>query len=185
MITAAHVGVGIKGLEGQQAARASDYSFGEFKLLKRLLLYYGRECYRKNSALICYNFYKNILIVMPFFWFGFLGGFSGQMIYDAWIFQFFNIFFASLPIILYALFDEEFPNTKYLDVTHSPPNFLERSPHHYEPGMKSQLFNGKVFWSWILNGTVHSVIILFFSYFIIILKKKQFIFNIFIKDLYI
>lgn len=28
MITAAHVGVGISGLEGQQAARAADYSFG-------------------------------------------------------------------------------------------------------------------------------------------------------------
>lgn len=28
MITAAHIGVGISGLEGQQAARASDYSIG-------------------------------------------------------------------------------------------------------------------------------------------------------------
>ena len=28
MITAAHLGVGISGLEGQQAARASDYSIG-------------------------------------------------------------------------------------------------------------------------------------------------------------
>jgi phospholipid-transporting ATPase len=28
MITAAHVGVGISGLEGQQAASAADYSFG-------------------------------------------------------------------------------------------------------------------------------------------------------------
>jgi len=28
MITAAHIGVGISGLEGQQAARASDYAIG-------------------------------------------------------------------------------------------------------------------------------------------------------------
>ena len=28
MITAAHIGIGISGLEGQQAARASDYSIG-------------------------------------------------------------------------------------------------------------------------------------------------------------
>ena len=28
MITAAHVGIGISGLEGQQAARAADYSIG-------------------------------------------------------------------------------------------------------------------------------------------------------------
>lgn len=30
MITAAHIGVGIKGLEGAQASRASDYAIGEF-----------------------------------------------------------------------------------------------------------------------------------------------------------
>ena len=68
MITTAHVGIGIIGVEGQQAARASDYAIGEFKLLARLLLYYGRESYRKNTTLICYNFYKNILIVVPQFW---------------------------------------------------------------------------------------------------------------------
>jgi len=68
MITTAHVGIGIIGLEGQQAARASDYAIGEFKLLTRLLLFYGRESYRKNTTLICYNFYKNILIVVPQFW---------------------------------------------------------------------------------------------------------------------
>ena len=163
MITAAHVGIGIKGKEGQQAARASDYSIGEFKLLKRLLLYYGRESYRKNSNLICFNFYKNIVVVMPFFWFGFLNGFAGQLLYDAWIFQFFNILFASLPIMLYSLFDEEFPNTTHLELVKAPPNFLETSPMHYEVGMKSQLFNTKVFWLWMLNGAVHSVIIAFFG----------------------
>lgn len=68
MITTAHVGIGIMGVEGQQAVRASDYAIGEFKLLQRLLLFYGRECYRKNSVLIGYNFYKNILLVIPQFW---------------------------------------------------------------------------------------------------------------------
>jgi len=65
MITAAHVGIGIKGLEGQQASRASDYAIGEFKLLRRLLLFHGREAYRRNSRLVCYNFYKNIVLVTP------------------------------------------------------------------------------------------------------------------------
>jgi phospholipid-transporting ATPase len=65
MITAAHVGVGIKGLEGAQAARASDYAIGEFKIIRRLLFYHGRECYRRNTQLILYNFYKNVLIAMP------------------------------------------------------------------------------------------------------------------------
>jgi len=68
MILAAHVGVGIKGLEGNQAARASDYSLGEFKHLRKLLLFHGRESYRKNCMLVLYNFYKNVILIFPQFW---------------------------------------------------------------------------------------------------------------------
>lgn len=164
MITAAHVGIGIKGLEGQQAARASDYSIGEFKFLKRLLFYVGRECYRKNSTLICYNFYKNMLMVLPFVWFGVFNGYSGQLLYDPWVFQFFNLFYASLPIILYALFDEEFPNTKYVEVTNAPPNILEISPICYQIGFKSELFNTKNFWFWIWEGIWQSVLLTYLGF---------------------
>lgn len=77
MITAAHVGVGISGLEGQQAARSSDYAIGEFKYLRNLLFVHGRESYRRNSYLVIYMFYKNILFVMPQFFYGFWSAFSG------------------------------------------------------------------------------------------------------------
>ena len=82
MIVAAHVGVGIRGVEGQQAARASDFAIGEFKLLRRLLYYHGRESYRRNCGLILYNFYKNLVLVFPQLWFGFYSGFSGTSIYE-------------------------------------------------------------------------------------------------------
>jgi phospholipid-transporting ATPase len=65
MITSAHVGVGISGLEGQQAARSADYAIGQFQYLKNLLFVHGRESYRKNSYLVVYIFYKNILFVSP------------------------------------------------------------------------------------------------------------------------
>jgi len=84
MIIAAHVGVGIAGLEGKQAARAADYSIAQFSFLQRLLFVHGREAYRKNSFLICYNFYKNCLLVFPLFFYGTLSVFSGQIIYNNW-----------------------------------------------------------------------------------------------------
>jgi phospholipid-transporting ATPase len=59
MITSAHVGVGIIGLEGKQAARASDYAIGQFKFLKKILFYHGHESLRRNSFIIYYNFYKS------------------------------------------------------------------------------------------------------------------------------
>ena len=36
MIIAAHVGIGIKGVEGTQAAKTADYAIAQFKFLKPL-----------------------------------------------------------------------------------------------------------------------------------------------------
>ncbi len=41
LLQAAHVGVGISGREGQQAARAADYAIGRFAFLRPLLLVHG------------------------------------------------------------------------------------------------------------------------------------------------
>lgn len=64
MITEADVGCGIQGHEGKQAARASDFAFGQFKMLKPLLMMHGRENYRRNSDLVCWTFYKNMLYIV-------------------------------------------------------------------------------------------------------------------------
>ena len=108
MITAAHVGIGISGLEGQQAARSSDYAIGEFKYLRSLLFVHGRECYRRNSYLVIYMFYKNILFVMPQFWYGFWSAFSGQTLYESWIYQGYNLAFTAFPIMWYCVFDLQY-----------------------------------------------------------------------------
>jgi magnesium-transporting ATPase (P-type) len=41
MINEAHIGVGIQGLEGREAAKASDVSLGKFMFLRRLILFNG------------------------------------------------------------------------------------------------------------------------------------------------
>ena len=108
MITAAHVGVGIRGVEGQQAARASDYAIGQFKILRRLTLFHGRECYRRNARLVTFNFYKNMLLVLPQFWWAYHNGFSAITLYDPLMYQSYNLFYTALPIVLFAIFDQEF-----------------------------------------------------------------------------
>ena len=134
MINAAHVGIGIKGVEGHQAARASDYNFGEFQHLLPLMFHFGRESYRRNANLILYNFYKNILLVTPQFWFGFFNFFSGQSPFEPITAQLFNVFFAFVPIFLYGIFDSSFDRE----------TFLSR-PQLYKTGLDDVYFNNAKF----------------------------------------
>lgn len=150
MINAAHVGVGIAGLEGTQAVRASDFSIAQFRYLQRLMFVHGHECYRRNSALICYNFYKNMLLVLPLFWYGALSAFSGMLLYNQWTYNFYNMFYCFFPIFVYALTDKERPFEE-----------LESSPKYYKPGLKQELFNTAVFWQAIVEATLGSVVICF------------------------
>jgi len=109
MIQAANVGIGIFGKEGQQAARASDFAIGQFRFLKRLLMVHGREAYRVNSILVLYMFYKNALYVSAgHFWPCLRSAFSGQTMYDAMIYQIYNMMMTSLPIMWYATYDYKY-----------------------------------------------------------------------------
>ena len=77
MIMEAHIGVGIKGKEGTQAVRSADFAISQFHCLLRLLLFHGRYGYMKVSQMICYYFYKNIVLVFTEFYFAMFNGFSG------------------------------------------------------------------------------------------------------------
>lgn len=148
MITCAHIGVGIVGKEGKQAARASDYSIGKFCFLRRLLLVHGRESYRKNTYIICYNFYKNSIYVIPQFWFGIYSLFSGQTLYDPWIYQFYNIIFTLLPIIWFGIYDQEEDSED-----------LSNNEICYFQGIIDKLFHTARFWKWVFQGALQGFII--------------------------
>lgn len=68
MIQAAHVGVGISGVEGLQAARSADFAISQFRFLKKLLLVHGSWAYQRLSKMIFYYFYKNVAMYLTQFW---------------------------------------------------------------------------------------------------------------------
>lgn len=148
MIQAAHVGVGISGMEGMQAARSADVSIGQFKFLKKLLLVHGAWSYRRLSNAILYSFYKNVTLYMTQFWFVFANGFSGQSIMESWTLTFYNVLFTVLPPFVLGVFDQ-FVSARLLD----------RYPQLYQLGQQRKFFNVKIFYSWILNGFFHSGVI--------------------------
>uniref|UniRef100_A0A8C3LF18 Phospholipid-transporting ATPase n=1 Tax=Chrysolophus pictus TaxID=9089 RepID=A0A8C3LF18_CHRPC len=101
MILEAHVGIGIKGKEGRQAARNSDYAVPKFKHLRKLLLAHGHLYYVRIAHLVQYFFYKNLCFILPQFLYQFFCGFSQQPLYDAAYLTMYNICFTSLPILAY------------------------------------------------------------------------------------
>ena len=156
MITAAHVGIGISGLEGQQAARASDYAIGQFRFLKNLLFCHGREAYRRNAYLVSYMFYKNVLEVTPIWTFGFLTCFSGTFIYNTFLYTDYNLMFTGVPIMWFACYDWEY----------SKETLLSR-PKLYRIGIEDVYFNRTVFWRWFFYAVWQSVLITILSFEII------------------
>ena len=42
--------------------------------------------------------------------YAFHNNFSGTTLYDPYLYQFFNLFYTSVPIMIYALFDSEYPD---------------------------------------------------------------------------
>jgi phospholipid-translocating P-type ATPase (flippase) len=150
MIQSAHVGVGISGEEGLQAANAADYSIAQFRFLKRLLIVHGRWSYRRISKLILYSFYKNIVLYLTQFWFVLYNGFSGTSIHDKWTVAFYNVFFTAVPIMVLAVYDRDVPD-----------HIVESFPELYKQGHKHVFFNKWNFIGWVANSIYHSAVCFF------------------------
>ncbi|EGR31328.1 pre-mRNA-splicing factor cwc-22, putative [Ichthyophthirius multifiliis] len=62
MIQTAHIGIGIVGKEGKQAALASDYSILKFKYLAKLVLFHGRLNYKRTAVMSQFVLHRGTII---------------------------------------------------------------------------------------------------------------------------
>ncbi|KAK4502195.1 hypothetical protein PRZ48_005620 [Zasmidium cellare] len=152
MIQAAHIGIGISGVEGLQAARSADVSIAQFRFLRKLLLVHGAWSYQRISKVILYFYYKNTALFITQFWYSFQNAFSGQVIYESWTLSFFNVIFTAMPPFVLGIFDQ-FVNARLLD----------RYPQLYQLSQKGIFFRTHNFWSWVGNGFFHSLVLYFVS----------------------
>ncbi|KAI3651156.1 hypothetical protein MP228_004637 [Amoeboaphelidium protococcarum] len=107
MIQSAHVGVGIVGMEGAQAVRASDFAIPQFQCLKRLITVHGRYNHYRLSQIIYFSLFKNLGFITVCFWFGIYSGWSGLQIYQETFLSLYNVIFTSLPPIAMATFEKD------------------------------------------------------------------------------
>ncbi|KAL7976421.1 hypothetical protein Chor_015485, partial [Crotalus horridus] len=151
MIQTAHVGVGISGNEGLQAANSSDYSIAQFKYLQNLLLVHGAWNYSRIAKCILYCFYKNIVLYIIEIWFAFVNGFSGQILFERWCIGLYNVMFTAMPPLTLGIFERSCHKENML-----------KYPELYKTSQNALDFNSKVFWIHCLNGLFHSVILFWF-----------------------
>ncbi|XP_039601826.1 probable phospholipid-transporting ATPase IH isoform X2 [Polypterus senegalus] len=155
MILEAHVGIGIMGKEGRQAARNSDYAIPKFKHLKKMLLVHGHYYYIRIAELVQYFFYKNVCFIFPQFLYQFFCGFSQQPLYDTAYLTLYNISFTSLPILLYSLIEQ-----------HIGMDNLKRDPYLYMDISKNCLLRWRTFIYWTFLGVFDALVFFFGAYFL-------------------
>ncbi|XP_007952438.1 phospholipid-transporting ATPase VB [Orycteropus afer afer] len=153
MIQAADIGIGISGQEGMQAVMSSDFAISRFKHLKKLLLVHGHWCYSRLARMVVYYFYKNVCYVNLLFWYQFFCGFSGSTMIDYWQMIFFNLFFTSLPPLLFGVLDKDISSETLLAL-----------PELYKSGQNSECYSLSTFWISMMDAFYQSLVCFFIPY---------------------
>lgn len=155
MIQEAHVGIGIVGKEGRQAARCSDYAIAKFCLIKKMFLVHGHYFSERLALMALYFFYKNFVFMAIQFAFQGTSMYSTQSIYDSIFLTLYNTLYTAVPVLILALTEKPHIEEKLL---HKPLLYLET--------VGNRKFKWHYFNQWMLLALYHSSIIYFFTFYL-------------------
>lgn len=143
MIQEAHVGIGISGLEGQQAVNASDFAIAQFRFLQDLVLIHGRWNFLRMARVVLFSFYKNAAMAGTMIVFGRQCLYSGTPLYDMWVISMLN-FLAGIPILFLGMFDRDLDR-----------EYVKRNPIVYKSGPNNEHLTLRVSLRWVFLTVVH------------------------------
>ena len=152
MIQEAHVGIGISGLEGQQAVNSSDFAIAQFRYLETLLLIHGRWNFMRMSKAVLFFFYKNAALIGTMMLYSVKCLHSGTTLYDSWVLSVFNFVGASIPIIFAAVFDRDLQR-----------DYVMRNPEVYQSGPRKEFMSLRTFIRWAFICVVHVFTVYYFT----------------------
>jgi len=147
MIQGAHIGIGVRGKEGNQAVQASDVAISQFSFIVPLLFCHGRRAYRRVAQFLCYYIYKHIVLATADVIWAHQFQFLGEIAYPEWLSSAYNVFFTSLPVMVILSFDRDMPDSVAV-----------ASPGLYVEGLLRTRFNYKVFTLWMISGVWHGTL---------------------------
>ncbi|KAL5615590.1 hypothetical protein BROUX41_005629 [Berkeleyomyces rouxiae] len=147
MISASHVGVGISGKEGLQAARVADFAIAQFRFLQRLLLLHGRWNYSRASKFTVSTFWKEMFFYLPTALYQRYNGYTGTSLYEYASLTVFNTLFTSLCCICMGIWDQDLSEDTLLAM-----------PELYSYGQRNKGLNQVKFLRWMLLGACEGAI---------------------------
>ncbi|KAK1059223.1 drs2 neo1 protein [Friedmanniomyces endolithicus] len=153
MIQACHVGVGISGKEGLQAARVADYSISQFRFLQRLLLVHGRWNYMRTAKFITWTLWKEFWFYLMQALYQHHNGYTGTSLYENASLTVLNTLFTSLCVIVPGIFEQDLKAETLLAV-----------PELYAYGQKNKGLNLPYYLQWMLLAVSESMIVWFITW---------------------
>lgn len=151
MIQEAHVGIGITGKEGFQAARNSDYSIAQFRFLPKLLLVHGRWNYVRTCKYILGTLWKEVVFYLSQSLFQRWVGYTGMSLYEPLSATQFNTLFTSLSVMCIGVFDKDLAASTLLAV---PELYISM-------GQRNGGFNIWIYFGWTAMAVSESCIVFF------------------------
>ncbi|KAK3297047.1 uncharacterized protein B0H64DRAFT_356846 [Chaetomium fimeti] len=113
MIQAADVGVGIVGKEGRQASLAADFSIEHFFHLTKLLVWHGRNSYKRSAKLAQFVIHRGLIIAVCQTMYSIALNFEPEGLYKDWLMVGYATVYTAMPVLSLVLdkdVDEELAN---------------------------------------------------------------------------
>ena len=103
MIQAADVGVGIVGKEGRQASLAADFSITQFAHLTKLLVWHGRNSYKRSAKLAQFVIHRGLIISVCQTVFSIASHFEPVALYRDWLLVGYATIYTMAPVFSLVL----------------------------------------------------------------------------------
>ncbi|KIO23507.1 hypothetical protein M407DRAFT_214524 [Tulasnella calospora MUT 4182] len=103
MIQAADVGVGIVGKEGKQASLAADFSVTQFSFLTKLLMWHGRNSYKRSAKLAQFVIHRGLIISVMQAVFSAIFYFAPIALYQGWLMAGYATVYTMAPVFSLVL----------------------------------------------------------------------------------
>eukprot|EP01087_Luapelamoeba_hula_P020418 TRINITY_DN6962_c0_g1_i1.p1 TRINITY_DN6962_c0_g1~~TRINITY_DN6962_c0_g1_i1.p1 ORF type:complete len:1107 (+),score=152.37 TRINITY_DN6962_c0_g1_i1:336-3656(+) len=154
MIQAAHVGIGIVGKEGKQASLAADFSITQFSHLTRLILWHGRNSYKRSARLSHFVIHRGLIISFIQAVFSAMFYFAAIAIYNGWLMVGYATCYTMAPVFSLVL-DE--------DVTE---DIAFRYPELYQQLQKGRELSYRTFLLWVMQSIYQGGVIMLLAIFL-------------------